>query len=142
MTDMENTTTFAFSIVTLEALTPQIKFGAIILLFIFFDIVTGLLKSVATHSYESSVMRAGLFHKLGELLCFIFGVGCDILLPYIGVKIPVSIGESVCVYIIIMEIGSVVENIGVINPDLAKYLHKIFAKFQPPEEDEDGGEND
>ena len=133
---MENTTTFAFSIVTLETLTPQIRFGAIILLFIFFDIVTGLVKALSTHSYESSVMRAGLFHKLGEILCFIFGVSCDILLPYVGVKIPVSIAESVCVYIIIMEIGSVVENIGTINPDIAKYLHKIFAKFEEPNETE------
>ena len=35
---MDETTTFAFSIIELQALTPQIKTGAIILLFIAFDI--------------------------------------------------------------------------------------------------------
>ena len=134
---MDDTTTFAFSIIELQALTPQIKTGAIILLFIAFDIVTGLIKSLSTHSYQSSVMRQGLFHKLGEIVCFIFGVVCDIFLPYLGVKIPVSIAQSICVYIVVMEIGSVVENIGEINPDLSKYLHKIFAKFDPPEETEE-----
>lgn len=134
---MDDTTAFAFSIIELQALTPQIKTGAIILLFIAFDIVTGLIKSLSTHSYQSSVMRQGLFHKLGEIVCFIFGVVCDIFLPYLGVKIPVSIAQSICVYIVVMEIGSVVENIGEINPDLAKYLHKIFAKFDPPEETEE-----
>lgn len=134
---MDDTTTFAFSIIELQALTPQIKTGAIILLFIAFDIATGLIKSLSTHSYQSSVMRQGLFHKLGEIVCFIFGAVCDIFLPYLGVKIPVSIAQSICVYIVVMEIGSVVENIGEINPDLAKYLHKIFAKFDPPEETEE-----
>lgn len=133
---MNDTTTFAFSIVQLEALTPQIKTGAVILLFILFDIITGLIKSLASHSYESSVMRQGLFHKLGEIVCFIFGVVCDIFLPYLGVSLPVSIAKSICVYIVIMEIGSVIENIGAINPDLAKYLHKIFAKFEEPKDAE------
>lgn len=133
---MNDTTTFAFSIVQLEALTPQIKTGAVILLFILFDIITGLIKSLASHSYESSVMRRGLFHKLGEIVCFIFGVVCDIFLPYLGVSLPVSIAQSICVYIVIMEIGSVIENIGAINPDLAKYLHKIFAKFEEPKDAE------
>lgn len=138
---MNDTTTFSFSIVQLQALTPQIKTGAVILLFIAFDIVTGLIKSLSMHSYQSSVMRQGLFHKLGEIICFIFGVICDIFLPYLGVKIPVSIAQSICVYIVVMEIGSVVENLGEINPDLAKYLHKIFAKFEQPEETEET-END
>ena len=35
-----------------------------------------------------------------------------------------------------MEIGSVIENLGAINPDLAKYLHKIFAKFEEPKDAE------
>lgn len=138
---MNDTTTFSFSIVQLQALTPQIKTFAVILLFITFDIVTGLIKSVSTHSYQSSIMRQGLFHKLGEIICFIFGVICDIFLPYLGVEIPVYIAQSICVYIVVMEIGSVVENLGEINPDLAKYLYKIFAKFEHPEETEET-END
>ena len=127
---MDDVKTFAFSIITIDAAVPQIRTLAIIMIFILFDIITGLIKSVSTHSYQSSVMRQGLFHKLGELICFIFGVLCDIVLPEIGVQLPVSIAQSIGVYVVIMEIGSVVENIGEINPDLAKYLHRIFAKFE------------
>lgn len=34
----------------------------------------------------------------------------------LGFQVPVAAG--VCVYIILMELGSIVENIGKINPDL------------------------
>lgn len=120
---------------------PQIKTGAIVFSFIIIDILTGLVKAFATHSYSSTVMREGLFHKLGELLCIAFGALCDILLPQLGVVIPLPIAQSVSVYCVIMETGSIVENIGIINPDLAKYLGRIFEKIQTPEEedkDDDG----
>lgn len=117
---------------------PELKSSIIVFAFIVADIATGLIKAVATHSYSSSVMRQGLFHKLGEIVCMVFGVLCDYALPLIGIKIPLSVAQSVSIYIIIMEIGSVVENIGVLNPDLAKYLGKIFAKIKTPNEDEGG----
>ena len=82
-------------------------------------------------------MREGLFHKLGEIICLVFGVLCDYALPFMGIKIPLSIAQSVSVYIIIMEIGSVVENIGVLNPELSKYLGKIFEKIKTPESEDD-----
>lgn len=116
---------------------PELKSSVIVFAFIVADIATGLIKAIATHSYSSSIMREGLFHKLGEVVCMIFGVLCDYALPLIGIKIPLSIAQSVSIYIIIMEIGSVVENIGVLNPDLAKYLGKIFEKIKTPESEDD-----
>lgn len=115
---------------------PELKTSVIVFAFIVADIATGLIKAIATHSYSSSVMREGLFHKLGEIVCLIFGVLCDYALPMIGIKIPLSIAQSVSIYIIIMEIGSVVENIGVLNPELSKYLGKIFEKIKTPESED------
>lgn len=114
-------------------LLPELKTSAIVFAFIIADLATGLVKAIATHSYSSSKMREGLFHKLGELVCLIFGVLCDYALPMIGIKIPLSIAQSVSIYIIIMEIGSVIENIGGLNPELAKYLGKIFEKIETPD---------
>ena len=118
---------------------PELKTSVIVFAFIVADIATGLIKAIATHSYSSSVMREGLFHKLGEIFCLIFGVLCDYTLPLIGIKIPLSVAQSVSIYIIIMEIGSVVENIGVLNPELSKYLGNIFDKIKTPDE---GGDDE
>ena len=37
---------------------------------------------------------------------------------YVDLGFQVPIAAGVCVYIILMELGSIVENIGKINPDL------------------------
>lgn len=118
---------------SLFVFAPELKTSVIVFAFIIADIATGLIKAISTHSYSSSIMREGLFHKLGEIVCLIFGVLCDYTLPMIGIKIPLSIAQSVSIYIIIMEIGSVIENIGVLNPELSKYLGKIFEKIETPD---------
>ena len=118
---------------TVMQLVPQIKTGIPVLCMIGCDIVIGLVKAFTTHSYESGIMREGLFHKLGELLCFIFAVVCDLTLPTLGIVLPVSITGAVAAYLVFMEIGSVIENIGVMNPQLGKYLALVFAKVKHPD---------
>lgn len=121
--------------VNLLQIVPQVKDAIAVLAMIGFDIIIGLIKAFSTHSYTSEIMREGLFHKLGELLCFIFGVVCDLTLPNMGVILPVSITGAVAAYLVFMEIGSIIENIGVMNPKLAKYLSMIFAKVEHPDEE-------
>ena len=128
-------------------LQPQLQAGTVLLAFIFFDIVVGLAKAIMTHSYSSSTMREGLAHKIGELLGYIFGILCDISLPQLGIVLPVHLATAVCTYITIMEVGSIIENFGIMNPELGKYLHKIFAKVPDPDDKdfiavEDEKEND
>ena len=128
-------------------LQPQLQAGTVLLAFIFFDIVVGLAKAIMTHSYSSSTMREGLAHKIGELLGYIFGILCDISLPQLGIVLPVHLATAVCTYITIMEVGSIIENFGIMNPELGKYLHKIFAKVPDPDDAdfnvvEDEKEND
>ena len=95
-------------------------------LFILLDMVTGLIKAFKEKSYTSTIMREGLFHKCGSVLCVAFGVLVDYTqtLVDIGVTVPVAI--PVCVYIILMEIGSVIENICAINPDILPDKIKAF----------------
>lgn len=139
---MELVYTPASAVSDLVELVPQVKTGSAVLAMIGFDIVIGLIKAFSTHSYTSEIMREGLFHKLGEILCFIFGVVCDLTLPPMGVLLPVSVTGAVGAYLVVMEAGSIIENIGVMNPALGKYLALIFAKTQHPDVVEEDEEDD
>lgn len=100
----------------------------IVLIFIAFDVLTGWLKALSTGTTDSSIMRKGLFHKLGEIIAVIFGYLCEYTLPYIGVTINIPFAVAIGTYIVLMEIASIVENIASINPQLAKILDNVFSK--------------
>lgn len=115
-------------------LQPEIRSGFIVLVFIAFDILFGLLQAVTNQNFQSLVMRKGLFHKLGELLCYCFGVVCDTALPLVEISLPFSLATAITIYIVVMEIGSILENVSKLSPELAKYLGFIFEKLRPPED--------
>jgi len=94
--------------------------------FIAFDVLTGWLKALATGSTNSSIMRQGLFHKVGELLAIVFGYGCEYAFPYVGVNIGLPVAGAICTYIVLMETASIVENLSRISPKLASALDKFF----------------
>ncbi|MCD7822049.1 MAG: phage holin family protein [Clostridiales bacterium] len=86
--------------------------------FIALDFLTGLVQAVATGTFSSSIMRQGLFHKLGLLLCMALGVLVDYAQEFLDLGVAVPVAGAVCAYIVIMEIGSSLENICKINPGL------------------------
>lgn len=97
--------------------------------FILFDIITGVLKALYKGKLNSTLLRKGLFHKLSEVIT----VACSGLLQYattivdFGVNVPLL--PIVSVYICLMELVSIIENLCVVNPKLKKlfspYLEKI-----------------
>lgn len=107
-----------------------------VLAFILLDVVSGLVKAFATTGFDSSMMRRGFFHKLGELLSVALCVVADESMPRLGIPVEVDFSAVCCVYLVIMEIGSILENIGTINPELREPLSKIFAKLKGSETDE------
>lgn len=106
----------------------NIKILIIVLIFIAFDVLTGWLKALATGTTDSSIMRQGLFHKLGEIVAIIFGYICEYTLPYIGVDVSVPFAVAIGTYIVLMETASIVENVAVMNPKLARILKNVFSK--------------
>lgn len=108
----------------------------IVLAFILLDVVSGLVRAFATTGFDSSVMRQGFFHKLGELLSVALCIVVDVSLPRLGIPVEVDFSALCCVYLVIMEIGSILENIGAINPELREPLSKIFAKLKGSDTDE------
>ena len=109
---------------------------AIAFAFIALDFVTGLIKALATHSFTSTQMRQGLFHKVALLLCMILGFLVDHAQGYIDLGITVPVAAAVCVYICLMEITSIIENICKINPEIVP--DKLAALFGGLKKD--GGE--
>lgn len=101
--------------------------------FILLDMITGLVKAFKEKTYTSTVMREGLYHKSGSVLVIVFATLVDYAqsLVDLGYSVPVAI--PVCVYIIAMEIGSIIENLCTINPEfmpakLKSYFIKLSQK--------------
>ena len=86
--------------------------------FILLDMITGLIKAFKEKSYNSSVMREGLFHKAGSILVIVFGFLVDYAQTFVDIGVTIPVAASLCTYIILMEIGSIVENVCVINPNI------------------------
>ena len=56
----------------------------VVLVFIALDVVTGIAKAFATTGFDSSIMRQGFFHKLGEIFAVSLSMIADIGLPDIS----------------------------------------------------------
>lgn len=98
--------------------------------FMLLDIVTGLVKSFKEKAYTSTLMREGLYHKCGYILCIVFAVMVDYAQLYLELGINIPLIESVCAYIVLNEIGSIIENLAMINPDLLPdKLKSYFGKL-------------
>lgn len=70
------------------------------------DIATGWIQASVNGTWDSTKMRKGLFRKSGELMIIV--VACVI---YEAIKLPVDVPVFISVYVVIMEILSVLENL-------------------------------
>ncbi len=113
----------------MKSVTPFAIIGA----FMLFDILTGWLKSLNNGTYKSSKMKQGLYSKCGNFIALAFMYGLEHGLPYLGVTTNIPFVSAVTTYIAVMEIGSVLENLGSINPELGKKLSAIFDDFKKEE---------
>ena len=109
----------------------DIKFNLIVsgitLGFVVFDILTGLIAAFKNGEFKSSIMREGLYHKVGSLLIVIFLNYVDGVQKFVNIGVSVPVATFGCSYICLMEIGSIVENISKINPELTpEFIQKIF----------------
>lgn len=106
--------------------------------FILMDLLTGLIKAFKKQEYNSSVMREGLYHKGGSVLCVVLGALVDYAQTLVDLGVTIPLASTICVYIILMEIGSVIENISIINPDIMpNKLKSYFYKLAESEKEND-----
>lgn len=93
-------------------------YAIIVAVAILLDIITGLLKAFYTKSFQSSVMRQGLFHKLGELLACGLLYGVQIVAPVLGIEANLPLFQVGVGYCVLMEIGSIIENLRAFTPGI------------------------
>lgn len=114
---------------------------AIAFAFIALDFFTGLIKAFATNSFTSTKMREGLFHKVGLILCMILGGLVDFAQGHLDLGVSVPVAAAICVYICLMEITSIIENVCKINPQLVP--DKLVALFGGLKKvDKEGGDGE
>ena len=91
---------------------------AIAFAFIGLDFLTGIIRAFAKNCFTSTKMREGLFHKVGLILCMILGGLVDFAQGYLDLGVAVPVALAICVYICLMEIASIIENVCKINPQI------------------------
>lgn len=96
--------------------------------FILLDLLTGIVKAFKEKNWSSTVMREGLFHKIGSVLTVVFGIMVDYAQTFVDIGVTIPMASAICGYIILMEIGSIIENVCVINPEILP--DKIKAYFE------------
>lgn len=111
------------------------------------DILTGWIKAHVTNHVESSKMGNGLYKKVTEWLIMATASGLEIGLKMLGQyyhseQLANFAGAvtavSIFIYISVMEVISILENFGEINPEMSwiKPFLKKLGKFSGKEDDE------
>lgn len=95
-----------------------------VLAFILADILSGLVKSIYEKDFKSSVMRQGLFHKAGELMVLGLLYGVEYAAPMLGITFELPTFRAGACYCILMEVGSILENIKPFTPAISSILRK------------------
>ena len=117
----------------------------VMLVFIALDILFGLCKAFATHTFDSAIMRRGLWHKCAiigvSLMAYVVEIVTQ-LMDFSEIGLPddfrLPIVGAVTAYVVVMELGSILESLVKINPELAGWrILKQFDKLTSKAEEAD-----
>ena len=110
------------------------------LVLIAFDVLTGFIAACASKNVKSSIMRRGLAKKFGEIAAIALA---QVLA--VGFTVPAAFNYSCSVYICVMELISItenLENLGIKIPFLRKILAAVKEKLDKQEQEVDKNGND
>lgn len=105
------------------------------------DIASGFIAAVINNNISSTKMRKGLLHKVLVLVLIFACLAIEVSTSHI-IPLPYDIPtcEVVCGYVIIMELMSILENIGEGYPDFKDST--VFKLFNFSEKDNDNDNSD
>ena len=100
------------------------------------DVVVGFIQAAINNQLSSTKMRQGLLHKVLILILIFVCLAIEIGISH-TVKLPYNIPtcEVVCGYVIVMELVSILENIGRGYPQFAD--SQLFKLFNLPDKDKE-----
>lgn len=108
----------------------MVNMATICCILILMDIVCGIVGAARNKELCSAIMRDGLYNKFGELMLLLLAIFINevlLIAPFDKIGIPPEIAYAVAIYIAVMEIVSIIENICKINPELP--FAKILLMF-------------
>lgn len=107
-----------------------------VLVFVGLDYITGVINAVMHGKLSSTKMRKGLGNKFAYCCVFFLAWFIDFEMKHIDIGFNTALTPLATVGIVLIELSSIVENIGKINPELrdAKFM-KIFTDYNDKEED-------
>lgn len=99
-----------------------------VLVFTVTDYITGIVGAVMHGNLSSTKMREGLGHKFAYFCVFFVAWFIDLEMKHIDIGFHSALTPITTIGIVLIELSSIIENIGKINPELtqAEFM-KIFA---------------
>ena len=112
--------------------------------FMVFDIISGLAAAIINKEVSSSKMRVGLGHKIVMLLFITLALGIEVVSLHVsGLGLDGVTVYAVCVFICIMEVASILENLCKAYPELSNSkIMSIFERVVDKEVGSNDGSND
>lgn len=116
----------------------------------FVDFITGYIKARVQDKVSSKALRVGGLHKVSELTIMLAAIGLNIGLDKLGGYYSdtrltslagVFTAVTVFIYIVVMELISIIENFAEITPEAA-WARRVIERLRKYEEDEDNDKND
>lgn len=106
------------------------------------DIISGLAGAAKEGEVQSGKMREGLWHKAGYFGLILLAAAYEVATVWINFEVAeLGIGmtapeipavTAVCAFVVLTEVVSIVENLCVLNPDIARLpVVKTLAKRDP-----------
>lgn len=127
----------------MENITQEIQFThrywviLLPLLLMAADIMTGWIQASVNDTWESTKMRKGLFRKSGELSVIVIAY-----VVYVAISLPVDVPAFIAVYISIMEVLSVCENLDQAGVPMPLWITRKLKKVAQDLNEPEGGADD
>ena len=117
------------------------------------DIITGILKAHITNSYDSTIMKKGLYSKVINWFVMASTIGFEIGMSYLGTYYDCKdlaafagmiAASTVFFLLILMEFISIFENFAIANPQspLAQIIGKRLRKYEQQITEKEENENE
>lgn len=102
------------------------------------DYATGSWAARSNGEWSSAVARAGLWHKLGEIVAVLVAALCDIAIGVIiggsgldlGIAVNTFVTPVVLLWYIITELGSIIENADKLGAPVPQWLIKGLEQYK------------
>ena len=89
------------------------------------DVLTGVTNAWVKKEIKTSILRAGLGKKMGEIVILVLG---EVFL--FGMQLPEGFIDAISIYIIIMELLSICENLTKLGVPIPKFVKRALAVAQ------------